>query len=738
MEFFAISGLLNGLAAIGLASFVYFRAPKDPRHWTFGLFGISTALWSFGYFTWQISDSEVYALLNLRILMAGAIFIPITFLHHVLYLLRKENSCWPIIKWNYVVGVIFLITDFTPFYIQGVRSISVFPFWGVPGMAFHFCLIWWVGLVVYAHVLLIQAYSKESGLRRRQFLYLLIGSGIGYVGGATNYPLWYGIEVLPYGTVGFAVYISIVAYTLLRFHWLEFSVYVEKGLSYFAILFFVSQPVYPMLLLAQKSVLGAINIRFSVVQLVLHLLTVVGVYQMKVGTKGAVARTILKGRELRTQALSKFSSKVTSVQNVPDLGKTILETVGKGVGATKAAIFILQVEENRYRAVSSFGFSLDHPVIQNGWAISDNLPQLLLFTQSKVSIEDIRGTDPNEGEKGVAEELEEAGLELFYPIFGNNQLLGFLALGPSSSEAIRMMGGQNVWNTMIQESALALENAILREEIHRSQNMLCQVDRLRSLEAMADGLTQELHSPLVSIKAFVQVAQLRRQDGEFMDRLHRVVGEDLAKIEELTKEIREYVKPLSGSMNAKIHVHDVIDSCLMFVASNPSYHRIMVEKIFGHDVPKVCVDRQGLMQAIFNGLLFLLKDPTQLSGTLRIETKADREDMGHNLLQVIVWWKSQQSSLDSHLVSIEDWGFDGSFDVQDPSAVQGLILANQIIQRHSGRFHLLIAHGVIFGFQIQLPLSLPYDHENSSGSFRIPSLPLKQVKMTPETGHLFS
>ena len=742
MGFFAISGLLNGVAAIGLAFFVYLRAPKDPRHWTFGLFGISTALWSFGYFTWQISDSGASALLNLRILMAGAIFIPVTFLHHVFCLLRKEDSYWTILKWNYLAGGIFLVTDFTPFLIQGTRPISVFPFWGVPGLVFHFCLIWWVGLVIFAHILVIQAYAKEKGLRRRQFLYLLIGSGIGYLGGATNYPLWYGVEILPYGTIGFAVYISIVAYTLLRFHWLEFSVYVEKGLSYFAILLLVSQPVYPMLLLAQKSLLGAINVRFSVVQLLLHLLTVVGVYQMKVGTKGAVARTILKGRELRTQALSRFSSKVANIQNIQDLGQAILETVGKSAGASKAAIFVLQVEENRYRAVSSFGFSHDHPVIQNGWAVSDNLPQLLLFTQSRVSIEEIKKMDSNEGEKRIAEILEEAGLELFYPIFGNNQLLGFLALGPTSSEAIRIMGGQIFWNTIIQESALALENAILREEIHRSQNLLCQVDRLRSLEAMANGLTQELHSPLVSIKAFVQVAELRRHDGEFMDRLHRIVGEDLAKIEALTKEIREYVKPLSGSLNAKIHVHDIIDSCLLFVASNPSYHKIMIEKIFGPDVPMVSVDRQGLMQAIFNGVLFLLKDPSQLSGTLRIETEADRQVMGQGWLQVAVWWKAQKTPLSSEVVSvvpIEEWGFDGSFiDEHDPSAAQGLILANQIIQRHSGGFQLLTNRRGIFGFQFQLPLSLPYENEYALPSFRILPIPPKRVKVTPNAGHLFS
>jgi K+-sensing histidine kinase KdpD len=266
------------------------------------------------------------------------------------------------------------------------------------------------------------------------------------------------------------------------------------------------------------------------------------------------------------------------------------------------------------------------------------------------------------------------------------------------------------------------------------------VDRLRSLEAMADGLTQELHSPLVSIKAFVQVAQLRRHDGEFMDRLHRVVGEDLAKIEELTKEIREYVRPLSGSMNAKIHVHDVIDSCLLFVASNPSYHNILIEKIFSQDVPMVCVDRQGLMQAIFNGLLFLLKNPARMSGTLRIETKADRP-MGGNCLQIAVWWKSPQALINAQLVLVEDLAWDGAFvdvDVDDPSAAQGLILANQIIQRHSGSFQLLTDDGLILGFQIELPFSLPDDHDPSLAFFRTPSLPLKQGKLTPGTEHLSS
>ncbi|MCA9462437.1 MAG: histidine kinase N-terminal 7TM domain-containing protein [Nitrospirales bacterium] len=706
MEFFALSGLLNAAASIGLASFIFLRSPKDPRHWTFGLFGIATAIWSLGYFFWQISETHNSALLNLRILMGGAIFIPVTFLHHVLYLLKKAEQRHRLILWNYGLGGGFFLLDFTPLFVAEVQPLSIFPFWGVPGFAFHFCLIWWLGLVIYAHILLCKAYLHEKGLPRRQFLFLLVGSTIGYIGGATNFPLWYEIYILPYGTACFAIYISLVAYTLVRFHWLDFSVYVERGLSYFAILLLISQPIYPALLLAQKSVFGAINLRYSLVQLFLHILTVVGAYQMKVGTKGAVARTILKGRELKLHTLSQFSSKVSNCQDLRQLGGNILETLGKGVGASHAALFIFDYDKNRFDLVAGFGFSPGHLILNKSWTLADDLPQLMMFEQCSISVEEmLKNESFDSWGREIGRELDHLGIGWCFPFFGNGQLLGFLVLGPISQEFLRLLGGKAVWDTIIQESTLALENIVLRNEVNRSQQLLCQVDRFRSLEVMTQGLTQELKYPLRTMKGFVQLAKLRKDDEEFMRRLEKVVGEDLQSVEQLIEEIQGYVRSVSQSMPSRTCLHDLVDISLVFLASHPIYRDVIIEKHYSSALPYLSVDRQAFIQVFFNGLLFLLKDQSLADKTLYIDSFAEPNSVGKMWVKVRFAWFSQ-SHAQLCAVSLEGVRLEES---QDETAHQnpwyGLRIANRIIQKQFGAFWLLMLDEAIVGFQIDLPVT---------------------------------
>ena len=120
MTIWALSGLLNGLAATGLTILVYSRDPHEIRHRTFGYFGVSVAVWSFGYFAWQIAETQETALFLTRVFMMGAIFIPITYLHHILVLLNRVERYQTTLRASYAIAVVFLIGNTTPAIAQAV------------------------------------------------------------------------------------------------------------------------------------------------------------------------------------------------------------------------------------------------------------------------------------------------------------------------------------------------------------------------------------------------------------------------------------------------------------------------------------------------------------------------------------------------------------------------------------------------------------------------------------------
>jgi len=83
MLFYAITGLINAVGSAFLGLFVYSKNRKENINKTFGLLCLSIVLWSFPYYIWQLSNTEKIALLWSRVLMVGAIFIPVTYLHFV-------------------------------------------------------------------------------------------------------------------------------------------------------------------------------------------------------------------------------------------------------------------------------------------------------------------------------------------------------------------------------------------------------------------------------------------------------------------------------------------------------------------------------------------------------------------------------------------------------------------------------------------------------------------------------
>ncbi|MDH5297055.1 MAG: hypothetical protein OEW26_07995, partial [Nitrospirota bacterium] len=80
MNFYAFSGLLNGLAATVSGLIIYAKNPGNPKHQAYGMYCLVASVWGYGYWAWQLSSSHDLALFFVRLLMVGGIFLPVAYL----------------------------------------------------------------------------------------------------------------------------------------------------------------------------------------------------------------------------------------------------------------------------------------------------------------------------------------------------------------------------------------------------------------------------------------------------------------------------------------------------------------------------------------------------------------------------------------------------------------------------------------------------------------------------------
>lgn len=231
LSYYALSALVNLFTSLILGGLVFVGHKKNKGNHAFLFFSLAIAFWSFGYYFWQIANNEASALFWTRFLMAGAIFIPVTYLHFVYDFLDLTKKRSRFLKLSYFVFFIFLFLNITPLFVSSVSPILDFKFWPQPGPAFHIFLLAWAFYVIYTTSLLFNGYLKSTGIKHQQLGIVLIGMVLGYFGGSTNYFLWYSLPVLPLGNIFVSFYVLSVAYAVIKFKFLDVKVIATQVIA---------------------------------------------------------------------------------------------------------------------------------------------------------------------------------------------------------------------------------------------------------------------------------------------------------------------------------------------------------------------------------------------------------------------------------------------------------------------------------------------------------------------------
>lgn len=227
--YFAFSAAFNAFVSTVLGFFILFRDSGNKVNKTLALFSFSVALWSYAYILWPLTQDREMALLSFQLLHTPACFVSIFYLHFVAHWLGIYQTERLKIWVGYILSFYFACWTFSPVFISDMVPKFGMRFWAVPGMLYHYYLLMFFSVFLYSSYLLFKNYFCSSGVKKKQILLVLVGIGLSFLGGSTNYFLWYNINIPPYGNILASSFVIFSVYAIIRYNLLNIKLIATEG-----------------------------------------------------------------------------------------------------------------------------------------------------------------------------------------------------------------------------------------------------------------------------------------------------------------------------------------------------------------------------------------------------------------------------------------------------------------------------------------------------------------------------
>jgi signal transduction histidine kinase len=710
MNAFAVAGILTGISSLVFGFFVFWNNPSRRLNQIWFAFTTMVGGWGIGS-TWIALETDPgEALWAWRVSFAlCVVWIPILFFHFVclfcqIHKPRLLLSC-------YAIGIgFFPYILFSDQFFPSVRFTFSSFYYAQPGLLLvSFFTILWLGLTLYSHALLIQAYRHTSDIKRSQVQYFFLATAIGYSGGSLEFLPIFGIDLYPWGHFAIPLYPVVMAYAIARYRFMDISLAFEKSLAYLALVLMAAVPAYGFLLWAQQTYFGSISYPFSAILLLTFLFVVFGSYSIKRRTEETLKRTLFKRRHDTVQTISNFSKALVGILDFKILTDEIVQTLVQVLGVHHATLYTLDESKSAYSPVSIAG-SEPPPSPPARIPVGEDLPLWLLEFHKPLVREEFEHVPGAQASVPVLGSLRLLHTEVCVPFINNkNRLIGFCTLGGRHDQSLYSQDELQLFTSLSHNAAIALDNAMMYRDLKQTQSLIERTHRLHSLEIMAGGFAHEVRNPLTSIKTFIQLAPQRVGNYEFLRKFGKIVTEDIARIERLTQEILDYSEQKSLHVQLE-NLNEILEACVNAIKLNLNGKDIQIEEQYGLDIPFLYLDRQQVQQVFLNLVSNAIDSLADEKGAITLSTRHQKGVSGENWVQVEVKDKGRGIP-ENELESIFEPYFTTKHESRERGGTGlGLTIVRQIVQAHGGSIEVksVVGEGTVFLV-------------NFSTSFRVPS-----------------
>ncbi len=296
MNLYATSHLINAFFSFLIGVFVYSRDKNNQTNITFALMCTSLAGWCFFYFVWQLQTMPEQALFFLRTLLFFNVFCHSFFLHFVLSVTNTTKKHFNILLITYASSLILAFTVYTPFYVNDPGHAKLlFRYWPNATLLSTITFLTQIITVIYGLYILFTAIKSATGHSKTKFIYLFVCFAIAWPGGFFNWLLWYNIMIPPIGNFLITLYLTIIAYAIVRHKVLDIEFVVRKGLIYSILLTLVSVSYLVLIFLLEATFRVVIGYKSTFIALLIMIVLTLISQPLKNKIKDFVDKFFFKG-----------------------------------------------------------------------------------------------------------------------------------------------------------------------------------------------------------------------------------------------------------------------------------------------------------------------------------------------------------------------------------------------------------------------------------------------------------
>jgi signal transduction histidine kinase len=700
---FVFSAALLGTLSLLVGIFVYAKNRTSNVNKSWMILNFSASLWGWSLFARELSLDKTTALFFVRLCYVGAIFIPALFFRFTISLLKVNKN--KLLFSIYILSLIFIILDFTPLFIKDVKPILSFRYYGIPGTIFPLFVISFIGITGYSHYILIQHLKRSEGQVRAQVKYLLLATIIGFLGGVSTFLPNFNVEIFPFGFYLISIYVGIISYAIVKHRLMDISIVLKKGTTYALLMLLLFVPSSLLIILFQKLIYGHIHYLFSGFVFSLLLVVAVLFHRIKPQTEKAVEQLLFKNRYDYRETLGKFSKAMVTILDLQSLSKRIIETITQTMGVEKASLFLWNEEKGGYFLFESKNIKMtaSTPLLSK----NDPLPHYLQKIGEIIIREELvkGGNIPELNE--VIKKMSLLEAEVSIPLILKGELIGMINLGYKFNKDIFSHEDIELLSTLANQTAIAIENARLYEDLKRSKSYIRRADRLASLGTLTAGLAHEIRNPLVAIKTLTQLLPERLDDEEFRDQFLKIASGEVDRISSLVNELLDFARPSDPKLELE-DIDTILDGMILLVSTETKKKQINIIKDYAPNLPHLHIDREQIKQVFLNILLNAI-EATRENGKITAKTRPFIRPGGEPYVQ-IEFTDTGSGIPEEYLEDI----FNPFFTTKSTGSGLGLSISNQIIQDHRGYIDVESQLGKGSSFFINLPVNKDYSKRRKS------------------------